>query len=107
MRRREFISLLGGALAAWPLGAQGQQGERMRLIGVLLPIAKDDPDYQPWITAFTQRLQQLGWADGRNVRMDIRWATTNPAEIRRHAAELVALAPDVILAPGKPRPWGP
>jgi putative tryptophan/tyrosine transport system substrate-binding protein len=100
MRRREFISLLGGALAAWPLGARGQQGERVRLIGVLLPIAKDDPDYQPWITAFTQTLQQLGWADGRNVRMDIRWATTNPAEIRRQAAELVALAPDVILAPG-------
>ena len=100
MRRREFISLVGGTLAAWPLGALGQQGERTRLIGVLLPIAKDDPDYQPWITAFTQTLQQLGWADGRNVRMDIRWATTNPAEIRRQAAELVALAPDVILAPG-------
>jgi putative ABC transport system substrate-binding protein len=100
MRRREFISLVGGTLAAWPLGAHGQQGERMRLIGVLLPIAKDDPDYQPWITAFTQTLQQLGWADGRNMRMDICWATTDPAEIRRQAAELAALGPDVILAPG-------
>ena len=100
MRRREFISFLGGALAAWPLAAQGQQGERVRLIGVLLPIAKDDPDYQPWVGAFRQALQELGWADGRNVRIDIHWATTNPAEIRRQAAELAALAPDVILAPG-------
>ena len=100
MRRREFISFLGGALAAWPLAAQGQQGERVRLIGVLLPIAKDDPDYQPWVGAFKQALQELSWADGRNVRIDIRWATTNPAEIRRQAAELAALAPDVILAPG-------
>jgi putative tryptophan/tyrosine transport system substrate-binding protein len=87
-------------VTAWPVKAWGQPSDRIRLIGILLPIAKDDPDYQPWITAFTQTLQQLGWADGRNVRMDIRWATTNPAEIRRQAAELVALAPDVILAPG-------
>jgi putative tryptophan/tyrosine transport system substrate-binding protein len=100
MRRREFISLLGGAVAAWPLAAEGQQGERVRLIGVLLPIAKDDPDYQPWVGAFRQALQELGWVDGRNVRIDIRWATINPAEIRRQAAELAALAPDVILAPG-------
>jgi putative ABC transport system substrate-binding protein len=100
MRRREFISFLGGALAAWPLAAQGQQGEQVRLIGALLPIAKDDPDYQPWLGAFRQALQELGWVDGRNVRIDIRWATTNAAEIRRQAAELAALAPDVILAPG-------
>jgi putative ABC transport system substrate-binding protein len=72
----------------------------MRLIGVLLPIAKDDPEYQPWLTAFRQTLQELGWVDGRNMRMDIHWATANHAEIRKHAAELVALAPDVILAHG-------
>ena len=72
----------------------------MRLIGVLLNIAADNPNYQPWVGAFRQALQELGWADGRNVRIDIRWATTNPAEIRRQAAELAALAPDVILAPG-------
>jgi len=99
MRRREFITLVGGA-AAWPLAARAQQGERMRLIGVLLPIAKDDPDYQPWLTAFRQALQELGWVDGRNMRMDIHWATANHAEIRKQAAELVALAPDVILAHG-------
>jgi putative tryptophan/tyrosine transport system substrate-binding protein len=72
----------------------------VRQIGVLLPIAKDDPDYQPWIGAFQQALQELGWIEGRNIRLDIRWATANPAEVRKEAAELVALAPDVILAPG-------
>jgi len=100
MRRREFISLLGGAVTAWPVRARGQPSARMRLIGVLLPIAKDDPDYQPWLTAFRQALQELGWVDGRNMRMDIHWATANHAEIRKQAAELVALAPDVILAHG-------
>ncbi len=99
MRRREFIALIGG-VATWPCAARGQQSERTRLIGILLPIAKDDPDYQPWISAFRQRLQELGWVEGRNVRIDIRWATTNPGEIRKQAAELAALAPDVILAPG-------
>jgi putative ABC transport system substrate-binding protein len=98
MRRREFITLVGGA-AAWPLAARAQQGDRMRLIGVLLPLAKDEPRYQPWLTAFRQVLQELGWVDGRNIRMDIHWAT-NHAEIRKQAAELVALAPDVILAHG-------
>jgi len=99
MRRREFMALIGGVAAAWPLAARAQQGERMRLIGVLLPLAKDDPRYQPWLTAFRQVLQELGWVDGRNIRMDIHWAT-NHAEIRKQAAELVALAPDVILAHG-------
>ncbi|MGB8739651.1 MAG: ABC transporter substrate-binding protein [Xanthobacteraceae bacterium] len=99
MRRREFITLVGGA-TAWPLLVNAQQAERMRRIGVLLPIAKDDPDYQSWVTAFRQALQELGWVDGHNVQIDIRWATSNPAEIRGHAAELAALAPDVILAPG-------
>jgi ABC-type uncharacterized transport system substrate-binding protein len=101
MRRRQFITLLGGA-AAWPLAARGQQAERIRLIGVLLPAAADDRDYQAWIGAFLQGLALLGWTIGRNVRIDIRWATTDAAEIRRHAAELAALAPDVILAHGGP-----
>jgi putative tryptophan/tyrosine transport system substrate-binding protein len=99
LRRRECLTLIGGA-AAWPFAASAQQPERMRLIGILLGIAKDDPDYQPWISAFRQALQELGWIEGRNVRMDIRWATADPGEIRKQAAELVALAPDVILAPG-------
>jgi putative tryptophan/tyrosine transport system substrate-binding protein len=99
LRRRECLTLIGGA-AGWPFAASAQQPERMRLIGILLGIAKDDPDYQPWISAFRQALQELGWIEGRNVRMDIRWASADPGEIRKQAAELVALAPDVILAPG-------
>ena len=100
MRRREFITVLGGAAAAWPLAARAQQRERMRRIGVLLPAAADDPEFQARVAAFLQGLQQLGWTIGRNVRIDTRWATANAADIRRHAAELVALAPDVILAHG-------
>ena len=100
MRRRKFITLLGGAAVAWPLAAQAQQGERMRRIGMLLPAAADDLEFQARVAAFLQGLQQLGWSDGRNVRIDTRWATTDAAEIRRHAAELAALAPDVILAHG-------
>ena len=99
MRRREFITLLGGA-AAWPLAARAQQPERMRRIGILLPAAADDAEFQAWVGAFLQALALLGWTIGRNVRIDTRWATANAAEIRRHAAELVALAPDVILAHG-------
>jgi len=99
MRRREFITLLGGA-AAWPLAAHAQQGERVRRIGVLNPAAADDAVFQARIGAFQQELALLGWSIGRNVRIDIRWATTNAAEIRRQAAELIALAPDVILAAG-------
>jgi putative ABC transport system substrate-binding protein len=102
MRRREFITLLGGAAAAWPLAARAQQGERMRRIGVLLPAAADDAEFQTWVGAFLQALALLGWTIGRNVRIDTRWATTNVAEIRRHAVELAALAPDVILAHGGP-----
>jgi putative tryptophan/tyrosine transport system substrate-binding protein len=97
--RRDFITLLGGAAAAWPLAARAQQRERMRLIGVLLPATADDVEFQVRIAAFHQGLQQSGWTIGRNVRIDTRWATTDAAEIRRHAAELAALAPDVILAP--------
>ena len=98
MRRREFITLIGGA-AAWPLAARAQQG-RMRRIGVLLPSAADDADFQTFFGAFLQTLAQLGWSIGSNVRIDTRWATANAANIRKHAAELVALAPDVILAHG-------
>jgi ABC-type uncharacterized transport system substrate-binding protein len=99
MKRREFIALLGGA-AAWPLAARAQQGERMRRIGVLMPSAADDAEYQARLTAFLQGLAQLGWLDGRNVRIDTRWAVADADRIRKYAAELVALAPDVILAPG-------
>jgi putative ABC transport system substrate-binding protein len=99
MRRREFIAGLGGA-AAWPFVARAQQPERMRRIGVLLNAAADNAEYQARIVAFPQALALLGWTIGRNVRIDTRWAATNADEIRRHAAELVALAPDVILANG-------
>jgi putative ABC transport system substrate-binding protein len=100
MRRREFITLLGGAAAAWPLGANAQQPERMRRIGVLLPATADNPEFQVRVGAFLQGLALLGWTIGRNVRIDTRWATANATEVRRHAAELAALAPDVILAHG-------
>jgi ABC-type uncharacterized transport system substrate-binding protein len=100
MNRRQFIMLLGGAAAAWPLAARAQQGERMRRIGVLLPAAADDPEWQARVGAFQQALAVLGWTIGRNVRIDTRWGTTSAAEIRRQAAELAALAPDVILATG-------
>jgi putative tryptophan/tyrosine transport system substrate-binding protein len=100
VKRREFIRLIGGAAAAWPLAARAQQGERMRRIGVLLPAAPDDAQFQARVGAFHQGLALLGWTIGRNVRIDTRWATTNTADIRRHAAELAALAPDVILAHG-------
>jgi putative ABC transport system substrate-binding protein len=99
IRRREFITLLGGA-AAWPLAARAQQPVQMRRIGILLPAAADDAEYQARVTAFLQGLALLGWTIGRNVRIDTRWATANAAEIRKHAAELAALAPDVILAHG-------
>jgi putative tryptophan/tyrosine transport system substrate-binding protein len=97
MRRREFIVVLGGAAAAWPLATRAQQAERVRRVGVLMAAAADDPEYQARIVAFLQRLQQLGWADSRNVRVDTRWAT-DPGDLGRHAAELATLAPDVIVA---------
>ena len=99
MKRREFITLLGGAAAvAWPLAARAQQPDRVRRIGVLMASAADDSESQARIAAFLQGLQQLGWADGRNMRIDTRWATTDADDIRRHAAELAALAPDVLVA---------
>ena len=100
MRRRQFVTLVGGAAVAWPLAALAQQGERMRRIGVLLPATSDDAEFQARVGAFLQTLALLGWTIGRNVRIDTRWAGYNAADIRRHAAELAALAPDVILAHG-------
>jgi len=98
VKRREFITLLGGA-AAWPLAARAQQGERVRLIGVLSN-ATVNAEAQANLAAFQQGLQQLGWTDGRNVRIEARWGGGDAREIRRHAGELAALAPDVILATG-------
>jgi len=99
MRRREFITMIGG-VAALPLAARAQDSERMRRIGVLLPSTADDAEYQARMAAFLQGLQQLGWSDGRNVRIDTRWAAGDANLIRKYVAELIALAPDVILAPG-------
>ena len=101
IRRRQFITLLGGAAAAWPVAARAQQAERMRRIGVLMAAAADDPEAQARIAAFLQGLQQLGWTDGRNVRIDypLGRGQCRPT-FADYAAELVALAPDVILATG-------
>jgi putative ABC transport system substrate-binding protein len=98
MRRRAFITLLGGAAAAWPLAARGQQGDRMRRVGVLIPGASDDPVFQARLAAFLEGLQQLGWVDGRNVRIDTRLGAGDADLLRKHAAELVALGPDVVMA---------
>jgi putative ABC transport system substrate-binding protein len=99
MKRREFITLLGGAVAAWPLAARAQQPERMRRVGVLMNGIESDPEYQTRLMAFVQGLQEQGWTVGRNVRIDIRWAAGKPELFRRYAAELIALTPDVILGP--------
>jgi putative ABC transport system substrate-binding protein len=101
MRRRDFITLLGGAAAAWPLAARAQQPERMRRIGVLLSGVADNPGVQVRLAAFEQGLQQLGWIEGRNLRIEYRLGALGDAErTRKYAAELVALAPDVIFASG-------
>jgi putative tryptophan/tyrosine transport system substrate-binding protein len=100
MRRREFITLLGGTAASWPLAAHAQQGERIRRIGVLLPAASDDAQYHAWVGAFLQALALSGWVIGRNVRIDTRWTKGDADNARKYAAELVALTPDVILAHG-------
>ena len=100
MKRREFITLLGGAAAGWPLAEQAQQGERMRRIGVLFNVNADDLGQQNNLVEFVQVLQRLGWIDGRNLRIDTRWAGGDASAIRRHAEDLVALAPDVIVATG-------
>jgi len=99
MKRREFLGALGG-VAAWPMVARAQQRERVRRIGVLMSTAADDAEGQARIAAFVQGLQELGWTDGGNVRIDTRWGAGDAERIRKHAAELVALAPDIILATG-------
>ena len=100
MTRREFITLLGSAAAAWPLSARAQQSECMRRIGVLMGLSASDPESSRRLMAFRQGLQELGWSDGRNVRIDARWATGDADRFRQYAAELIALDPDVILAIG-------
>ena len=101
IKRRDFIALLGGA-ATWPLPARGQQPERMRRIGVLMNLAVGDPEGETRRAAFLQALQQLGWSDGRNVRIDYRWAAGDAGHFQRYAEELLALAPDVIFAASTP-----
>jgi putative ABC transport system substrate-binding protein len=100
MRRRDFIKATVSAVTAWPLAGRAQQRDRMRRIGVLMALAADDPAGQARFIAFVQALQELGWTDGRNVRIDTRWAAGDAERFRHYAAELVALAPDVILASG-------
>jgi len=103
MRRREFIAGLGGVAAAWPLAAWGQQSDRLRRIGVLSPYEESDPVANAWISAFTKGLSDLGWTDGGNLRMDIRWVAGNVDRARTYAKELVNLQPDVILADSTPQ----
>jgi putative ABC transport system substrate-binding protein len=100
MRRREFITLLGGAAAAWPLPARAQQPEQLRLIGVLMNRAADDADGRARLAAFQQAMKDLGWSDGRNIRIDTRWGENDVNRTAKYAAELVALAPDIVLATG-------
>jgi putative ABC transport system substrate-binding protein len=100
IRRRDLITVLAGAAVAWPVRLRAQSRERMRRIGVLVPAAADDSEYQARVGAFLQGLQQSGWSFGQNVRIDTRWAGANPDDIRRHATELAALAPDAILVNG-------
>jgi putative ABC transport system substrate-binding protein len=102
MKRREFITLLGSAAVSCPLAVRAQQQERMRRIGVLMSLAADDPQSLASIGAFLQGLQELGWTDGRNVRLDYRFAAGDPGRYRSHATELVAASPAVILATGSP-----
>jgi putative ABC transport system substrate-binding protein len=102
MKRREFITLLCGVATTWPLAARAQQPERMPRIGVLMTLTEDDAEGQARMTAFLQALQQLGWTAGHNVRIDYRWAAGNAVRIRKYAAELVALEPDVLLCAGSP-----
>src|SRR5262249_1725826 len=99
MRRRDFIKMIGGGAAAWPLTARAQQAERMRRVGVLMPFAKDSPDAQARVAAFLRELQQLGWTEGGNIQIEYRWDT---GDLRKAATELVTLSPDVILTASTP-----
>src|SRR5262245_9684044 len=107
MKRRQFITLLGGAAAAWPLVARGQQPTRIRRLGVLLNLSENDVEAQRLVKAFGEGLAQLGWADGRNLRIDYRWAGGDVGRIRTFAKELVELSPDIMVgyrpAPGSDR----
>src|SRR5262249_26314360 len=100
MRRRDFIKVIAGSASAWPLLAHAQQGERVRHIGVLISLAAEDKEGQARLAAFLQGLQELGWIDGRNVRVEIRWGSGDGERARKYVVELVALKPDVILASG-------
>src|ERR1700687_4472186 len=102
MRRREFITLLGGAAAAWPVRVRAQQPDRVRRIGVLMGNDENDPEGKAVFSGFTQGLAELGWTDGRNLRMDVRWAADNVDRMRMFAKELVDLRPEMILAHGTP-----
>jgi putative tryptophan/tyrosine transport system substrate-binding protein len=100
LRRRQFITLIGGAAVAWPLAARGQQSDRTRRIGVLIQVTEGDPQARIEVAAFLRKLQELGWSEGRNLLIDIRWGGGDADRIRKFAVEIVALAPEVILAPG-------
>jgi putative tryptophan/tyrosine transport system substrate-binding protein len=99
LKRREFITLLGGAGAAWPFIARSQPADRIRRVGILMHVTENDPDGQARLTAFVQRLKELGWEEGRNLRIDIRWGPDDPDRYPRQAAELVAMGPDILVAP--------
>ena len=102
MRRREFITVLGGVAAGWPLAASGQQGERMRRIGVLIAFAESDHEAQSWVAALREELRKLGWTDGRNIEIDTRWAAADVDSMKRYAKELVALQPDLMVTSSTP-----
>src|ERR1700731_96044 len=102
MKRREFITLFGGAAVTWPLAARAQQPDRVRRIGVLMGVTKDEPEGQARIAALREGLQKLGWIDGRNIRIEERWADGGIDSVRTFAAEMVKLAPDLIVANGTP-----
>jgi putative ABC transport system substrate-binding protein len=102
MRRREFITLLGGATSAWPLAAYAQQSEHMRHIGVLMAFSENDPEAQSWAAGFQEELAKLGWTEGHNIQIDTRWATADVESLQRFAKQLVALRPDLILTASTP-----
>jgi putative ABC transport system substrate-binding protein len=102
MRRREFIGLLGGAMAAWPFAPGAAQGDRMRRVGMLLAGAAQDPEYASWMSAFTDELQKMGWREGNNIRIDVRWTSGDPSRLPVSAAEFAALEPELFFCAGTP-----